>query len=136
VRGFTEHRQEDALGLIDMRGRFYDPRLRQFLTPESLQADPLSSQGTNPYSYVMNRPPKAWDPRGFEICLAIPNGEACNSAWWEGYPGERAVTALDRTTAAQGARRDGEVLLAQAVTPGEMTVMSDASPSVGETLVQ
>ncbi len=66
VRGFTEHRQEDSLGLIDMRGRFYDPRLRQFLSPDPLTADPLSSQGTNPYSYVMNHAPNAWDPSGFD----------------------------------------------------------------------
>jgi RHS repeat-associated protein len=134
IRGFTEHRQEDALGLIDMRGRFYDPLLRQFLTPDPLQADPLSSQGTNPYSYVMNRPPNAWDPSGFdeEDWIPVDSDETGTRHYrYQAYEGEQYVTALERSTAGVSGRRDGEILLAQAVTPGEMTVMSDTSPSVG-----
>lgn len=135
VRGFTEHRQEDALGLIDMRGRFYDPRLRQFLTPDPLEADPLSSQGTNPYSYVMNRPPNAWDPSGFDdedwIFVDSDHTGTRHYRGYQAYEGESYVTALERSTMGASGRRDGEVLLAQAVTPGEMTVMSDASPSLG-----
>jgi RHS repeat-associated protein len=129
IRGFTEHRQEDALGLIDMRGRFYDPRLRQFLTPDPLQADPLSSQGTNPYSYVMNRPPNAWDPSGFEVCHELPGGFSCVEAE------PPAMPALDRMDSILSSARE-QVLLAQAVTPGEMTVMSDTAPSLGGEAVQ
>ena len=32
-RGYTGHEHLDQLGLIDMRGRMYDPRLGRFLSP-------------------------------------------------------------------------------------------------------
>lgn len=31
--GFTGHRHDDELGLIDMRGRVYDPAQKRFLSP-------------------------------------------------------------------------------------------------------
>ncbi|WP_437719851.1 RHS repeat domain-containing protein [Sorangium sp. So ce861] len=52
--GFTGHRHDDELGLIDMRGRVYDPSLRRFLTPDPLVTNPLWGQSYNRYSYVMN----------------------------------------------------------------------------------
>ncbi|WP_437757383.1 RHS repeat-associated core domain-containing protein [Sorangium sp. So ce1389] len=39
--GFTGHRHDDELGLIDMRGRLYDPNLRRFLTLDPFVTDPL-----------------------------------------------------------------------------------------------
>jgi RHS repeat-associated protein len=65
VTGFTGHRQEE-LGLIDMRGRFYDPVLCRFLTPDPVIANPLSSQSLNRYSYVANRPLRLSDPSGWQ----------------------------------------------------------------------
>ncbi|WP_437805211.1 RHS repeat-associated core domain-containing protein [Sorangium sp. So ce1078] len=49
--GFTGHRHDDELGLIDMRGRVYDPSLRRFLTPDPLVTDPMLGQSYNRYSY-------------------------------------------------------------------------------------
>ncbi|WP_437948975.1 FG-GAP-like repeat-containing protein [Sorangium sp. So ce296] len=63
--GFTGHRHDDELGLIDMRGRVYDPSLRRFLTPDPLVSDPLWGQSYNRYSYVMNDPVNLVDPTGF-----------------------------------------------------------------------
>ncbi|AGP37744.1 FG-GAP-like repeat-containing protein [Sorangium cellulosum] len=63
--GFTGHRHDDELGLIDMRGRVYDPSLRRFLTPDPLVTDPLWGQSYNRYSYVMNDPVNLVDPTGF-----------------------------------------------------------------------
>ncbi len=63
--GFTGHRHDDELGLIDMRGRIYDPHIRRFLTPDPLVSDPLFGQAYNRYSYVLNNPVNLTDPTGF-----------------------------------------------------------------------
>lgn len=62
--GFTAHEHDPELGLINMQGRIYHPRLRRFLS-----ADPLSTgagQGLNRYSYVRNSPLALVDPSGFD----------------------------------------------------------------------
>ena len=61
-RGFTGHEHDADLGLINMRGRVYDPALGRFLT-----ADPIAGggQGLNRYSYVLNNPTNLIDPSGF-----------------------------------------------------------------------
>ncbi|MFY0568744.1 RHS repeat-associated core domain-containing protein [Archangium lansingense] len=63
--GFTGHEEDDELGLINMRGRIYDPRLGRFLTTDPVIADLGSSQALNAYSYVVNNPLKYTDPSGF-----------------------------------------------------------------------
>ncbi|WP_437961583.1 FG-GAP-like repeat-containing protein [Sorangium sp. So ce119] len=63
--GFTGHRHDDELGLIDMRGRLYDPNLRRFLTPDPFVTDPMWGQSYNRYSYVMNDPVNLVDPTGW-----------------------------------------------------------------------
>ncbi|XYH92486.1 RHS repeat domain-containing protein [Sorangium sp. So ce1128] len=63
--GFTGHRHDEELGLIDMRGRLYDPNLRRFLTPDPFVTDPLWGQSHNRYSYVMNDPVNLVDPTGW-----------------------------------------------------------------------
>jgi RHS repeat-associated protein len=63
--GFTGHEQEDTLGLVDMRGRYYDPTQRRFLTTDPVIASPLSTQGFSPYAYVSNNPLSRIDPTGF-----------------------------------------------------------------------
>jgi RHS repeat-associated protein len=63
TRGFAGHEQADALGLIDMQGRTYDPRLGRFMSPDPF-VDPFASQGLNRYSYVRNSPVARVDPTG------------------------------------------------------------------------
>jgi RHS repeat-associated protein len=63
--GYTGHRHEPAFGLIDMRGRFYDPALRRFLSPDPVVASLHDSQGQDPYAYVRNNPLTFTDPTGF-----------------------------------------------------------------------
>jgi RHS repeat-associated protein len=62
--GFTGHESDAETGLVNMRGRLYDP-----LTARFLQADPFvfagSSQTLNRYSYVVNNPLRFTDPSGF-----------------------------------------------------------------------
>ncbi|MBN1611172.1 MAG: hypothetical protein JW940_31355, partial [Polyangiaceae bacterium] len=64
ITGFTGHYHDPELGLINMKGRMYDPAAGRFLS-----ADPIlnagSTQGLNPYSYVYNDPINRTDPSGF-----------------------------------------------------------------------
>jgi RHS repeat-associated protein len=63
--GYTGHQHEADLGLIDMRGRMYDPLGGRFLSSDPVMQAPFWSQGLNPYSYVFNDPINATDPSGF-----------------------------------------------------------------------
>ncbi|WP_438023101.1 RHS repeat-associated core domain-containing protein [Sorangium sp. So ce233] len=66
TRGFTGHEGDDELGLVNMRGRIYDPRVGRFLTTDPIVQAPLSGQSWNPYSYVRNSPLNYVDPSGFQ----------------------------------------------------------------------
>src|SRR5262249_19750268 len=48
--GFTGHRQERELGLIDMRARWFDPALGRFLSPDPIGPSHYSGQALNRYS--------------------------------------------------------------------------------------
>jgi RHS repeat-associated protein len=65
LAGFTGHRHDDDLGLIDMRGRTYNPVLRRFLQPDPVIQDAYAGQNYNRYSYVMNDPVNLTDPTGY-----------------------------------------------------------------------
>ena len=54
--GFTGHEADLDLGLVNMTGRLYDPKLGRFLTPDPLVPRPLFGQSWNAYSYVLNSP--------------------------------------------------------------------------------
>jgi RHS repeat-associated protein len=63
--GFTGHEHDRDLGLIDMKGRVYDPLAGRFLTADPVMQAPHWSQGMNRYAYVFNDPVNATDPSGF-----------------------------------------------------------------------
>jgi RHS repeat-associated protein len=63
--GFTGQEGDDELGLVNMRGRIYDPKVGRFLTTDPLVSHPGYSQSWNPYSYVLNSPLNFTDPSGF-----------------------------------------------------------------------
>ncbi len=67
MKGFGGHEQLDALGLVDMGGRVYDPELGRFLTADPFVDFPESTQGLNRYSYVENNPLTFVDPSGFGL---------------------------------------------------------------------
>ncbi|MDT3334963.1 RHS repeat-associated core domain-containing protein [Shewanella sp. SP1S1-7] len=70
-RGFTGHEHIDALGIIHMNGRVYDPRLARFLSVDPLVADGTDLQAYNRYSYVRNNPLNAVDPSGYNPVVII-----------------------------------------------------------------
>jgi RHS repeat-associated protein len=64
--GFTGQEHDADLGLINMKGRMYDPTSRRFLTPDPFIFDLFNPQGLNRYAYVTNNPLNLIDPSGFE----------------------------------------------------------------------
>ena len=64
TRGYTGHEQLDAVGLIHMNGRVYDPQLGRFLSADPFVQDASNLQALNPYSYVQNNPLSFMDPTG------------------------------------------------------------------------
>lgn len=64
-KGFTGHEMLDALGLVHMNGRVYDPLIGRFISGDPLIQDPENGQSFNRYSYVLNNPTNLTDPTGF-----------------------------------------------------------------------
>jgi RHS repeat-associated protein len=63
--GYTGHEHLDAVALIHMNGRLYDPQLGRFTSADPSIPDPDNPQNLNRYSYVLNNPLNATDPSGF-----------------------------------------------------------------------
>jgi RHS repeat-associated protein len=76
ARGFTGHEHNDIMGLINMNGRFYDPALGLFISPDNFIQAPDFSQNFNRYAYAFNNPLLYTDPTGewFGIDDAISAG--------------------------------------------------------------
>lgn len=55
-RGYTGHEHLFTVGLINMNGRLYDPKLHRFLQPDNNIQDPYNTQNYNRYGYVLNNP--------------------------------------------------------------------------------
>ncbi|WP_338263266.1 RHS repeat-associated core domain-containing protein [Corallococcus caeni] len=98
-QGFTGHEHEEELGLINMKGRIYEPSLGRFLSPDRLLPGQAPSQALNRYSYVLNNPLKYVDPSGW-LPLVMPI--IVYDSWYGGYvtPGwamSRVVKWIDET---------------------------------------
>lgn len=73
-RGYTGHEHLQSVGLINMNGRIYDPKLHRFLQPDNFVQDPYNTQNFNRYGYVLNNPLKYTDPSGEIIWAAVAVG--------------------------------------------------------------
>lgn len=73
LRGFTGHEHVDAVQLIHMNGRMYDPALGRFLSVDPVIQFPSNSQSLNPYSYILNNPLSGRDPSGYAVCRTTDN---------------------------------------------------------------
>jgi RHS repeat-associated protein len=78
--GFTGHEHDFETGLVNARGRIYDPATGHFLTPDPLVAAPAFGPAHNRYAYVYNNPTSLTDSSGFfpddphdPDCAANPN---------------------------------------------------------------
>jgi len=65
TRGYTGHEEDDDVGLVNAKGRMYDPRLGRFTTTDPVIADIFDGQSLNRYSYVNGNPLTFVDPTGF-----------------------------------------------------------------------
>ena len=63
-RGYTSHEHLAEVGLIQMNGRLYDPKLHTFLMPDNFVQQPENTQSYNRYGYCINNPLKYTDPSG------------------------------------------------------------------------
>jgi RHS repeat-associated protein len=68
-KGFTGHEMLDALDLVHMNGRVYDPLTARFISGDPIIQEPQNGQNYNRYSYVLNNPTNLTDPTGF--CHAV-----------------------------------------------------------------
>ncbi len=67
LTGFTGHLQQDATGLIYMRGRYYSPAWHRFLNSDQ----GVDSGQFNQFAYVGGNPLQATDPSGMAMTLWI-----------------------------------------------------------------
>jgi|GEM_PF-6891628 len=65
TRGFTGHEMIDAVGLVNMNGRIYDPKIGRFLSADPYIHEILDTQDLNRYSYVRNRSLSFTDASGY-----------------------------------------------------------------------
>ncbi|WP_281922423.1 RHS repeat domain-containing protein [Flavobacterium collinsii] len=63
-RGYTGHEHLQSVGIINMNGRLYDPKMHRFMQPDNFIQDPSNTQNYNRYGYVLNNPLKYTDPSG------------------------------------------------------------------------
>jgi RHS repeat-associated protein len=68
TKGFTGHEEDSELGLVNAKGRIYDPRIGRFLSVDPIVSNRWRGQSLNAYSYVRNNPLAYIDPSGFQGC--------------------------------------------------------------------
>lgn len=66
AHGFTNQEHLDEFGLIDMKGRMYDPKIGRFISADPYITDPFFTENLSRYSYVYNSPTNFIDPSGFQ----------------------------------------------------------------------
>jgi len=65
IRRFTGKQLDAESGLLYYGGRYYDPELGRFISPDPFVARPDDPQNLNRYSYVENNPVNYIDPSGY-----------------------------------------------------------------------
>lgn len=84
-RGYTGHEMMANFALINMNGRFYDPLLGMFISPDNFVQNPSSSQNFNRYTYCLGNPLMYTDPNGlWSLGLGLVFGYD-NHGWHIGF---------------------------------------------------
>ncbi len=118
--GFTGHEHDRDLGLIDMKGRIYDPFAARFTSADPIMQSPFFSQGLNRYSYVVNDPVNHIDPSGF----AVDAGDIIGAAVWAGHVASAGLIAYGFGASV------GSIIGAGTASAGNLK-MTQASPGFG-----
>jgi RHS repeat-associated protein len=127
-RGFTGHEHLDAVGLIHMNGRVFEPIAGRFLSQDPFIDGLFSSQGPNGHAYVHNNPLTYIDPSGFlcgqmgedHMCgigIAYPRPEVFGPSLWD---------ALRERNLAREDFQERRAARTNAPTPGEIPPVPDA----------
>lgn len=64
-RGFTTHEHSDAVGLVNMNGRWFDQSIGRFISADPTVQTPTYGQSYNRYAYLWNSPLNGTDPTGY-----------------------------------------------------------------------
>ena len=62
---------------MDMRARYYDHYLNQFIQPDTIVPDYQNPQSLNFYVYVFDNPINSTDPSGYKPVDCLPGGWGC-----------------------------------------------------------
>ena len=96
--GFTGHKHNSYIKLVDMKARWYSPQLGRFISADSIIPDPLNPQSFNRYSYVLNSPLNYTDPTGHAVDCGDDcylNDEAIAAYLMAGIPRDFVVDRLN-----------------------------------------
>jgi RHS repeat-associated protein len=117
--GFTGH-ENDVAGLVNAKGRIYDPEIGRFLTPDPIVHDPFNGQAWNRHSYVLNSPMNLVDLMGLDpSCtsaapcmlnpITITAGGSGSANETTQQPGSRSVTSSSSSSSSGYASSLSEV---------------------------
>jgi RHS repeat-associated protein len=87
--GFGSTRADEALGLVYMRARYYDPLSARFISADSVVRDQYAPSSHDRYAFVEGDPVNYWDPSGhlrMLIEMMMEEKQHMRSLWvkWEG----------------------------------------------------
>jgi RHS repeat-associated protein len=68
---FTGKELDPETGLYYYGGRYYDPEISRFVSPDPFVPEPDDPQSLNRYSYVLNNPQMYIDPSGYSFWSSI-----------------------------------------------------------------
>ena len=103
-QGFTGHERLSGLQLIHMRGRVFDPQLGRFHGVDPIIQFPLSSQGLNPYSYILNNPLAGVDPTGYCVAQTGTHIKSCVNVTQHMSDGSKRTQSFNVKSAGDMAR--------------------------------
>lgn len=139
---YTDKPDDDAIGMQFFGARYYDPRLRRFISPDPvIPGGGTDARGFNPYAYNLNNPFRWVDPDGH--APDEPQGPGQPSSRWEAFAESAGafVSALElRYQAAKSAVADSASAWisdawtsAQARMRGHLERQAAASSTPGQT---
>ncbi|EDM79606.1 Rhs family protein-like protein [Plesiocystis pacifica SIR-1] len=119
-RGFTGHEGQLDFGLVNMKGRLYDPKLGRMASADPFVPAPGVTAGWNRFAYVVNNPVSLTDPSGFS---PAPSSEPAS-------PASDAPTSADSTSPTmEGANKSGSTFVIREVAPNEFESHTDLGES-------
>ncbi len=119
--GYCGEWQDQLTGLVYLRGRFYSPEWRRFISPDRHPGDFRRPETLNKYVYCLNEPMNYRDPTGqYGMLLCLARMAMCIPAGIQKIVGNIAL-AVDFATLRPTVKELEDVALMQLVTLGVET---------------